>query len=58
MAKENLWKTAYSLVHECYVAILNSYQDCGGEWIYECQNTKEGINGVLHRWYELSDFCL
>ena len=56
--KETLYKTAYSPLFECYVAIVSAHQDSDGEWIFCCENVFEGIRQHLFRKSELINFCL
>lgn len=51
--KQKLYKTAYSEVQKCYVAIEHAYQDVDGNWIYWCTNP-EWPSYILHRETELS----
>lgn len=55
--KQKLYKTAYSLVQECFVGIEHAYQDVDGRWIYQCTSPNwEGY--VLHREEELTGLTL
>jgi len=58
LEKKRLYKTAYSTVHNCYVGITHAYCDVDGSWIFVCSNSSNGIENVLHRESELTNFCL
>ena len=56
--KQKMYKTAFSKMFQCYVIITHAYQDSNGEWIFEGQNSKEGLKCHLFRTHELTQFCL
>ena len=56
--KEKLYRTAYSPMYECYVALTRAFTDDRGEWIFVGVNSKQGINDHLFRKCELERFCL
>ena len=56
--KETLYKTAYSPLFDCYVAIIKARKDDKGEWIFHCKNTDEGLIDQMFRKSELINFCL
>lgn len=56
--KQQLYKTAYSELFECYVVIDSAYQTDDGRWIYTCHNRDEGLKNHLFTEDELTRFCL
>jgi len=61
--KQELYKTAFSPIYNCFVGIIHAHQDSLGEWIYTCrlENSPADApvgNGILFRECELERFCL
>ena len=59
-AKELLFKTAFSPMHQVRVKIDHAHQDSLGVWIFTCRFDYEGkhYDGYLFRPCELTDFVL
>lgn len=58
MDKRFLYKTAYSPLFQCFVGIQKAHTDVDGNFIFTCQNEKEGLSNHLFRETELERFCL
>lgn len=50
--KETLYRTAYSPLFECFVAIDYAHQDEHGRWIYTCHFKHEGVEISKHLFSE------
>jgi len=60
--KQTLYRTAYSPMFRCHVALTHAHQDSHGEWIYTATFTDPSDNrtfeGYLFRTEELERFVL
>lgn len=56
--KQQLYKTAYSPLFDCFVGIEHAHKDDLGSWIFRCFNKEAGLEGHLFREHELQRFCL